>query len=88
MTARTTRRTNSFSQPFKLRDLDDIQQPGDYFLDTGEESIDGLSRLAYRRAATLLHLPSVSRPQRRTELVSVIPGDIDAALERDRIGRA
>ena len=54
MTIRTTRTTVSFSQPFKLKDLEDIQPAGDYFLDTDEELIDGLSRLAYRRVATLL----------------------------------
>jgi hypothetical protein len=88
MTIRTTRTTVSFSQPFKLKDLDDIQPAGDYLLDTDEELIEGLSRLAYRRVATLLHLPSTSRPQSRTELVSVSPAELDAALEKDRISRA
>ena len=45
MTVRTTRTTISFSQPFELRDLDDIQPAGDYLLDTDEELIEGLSRL-------------------------------------------
>ena len=63
MTVRTTRTTISFLRPFKLRDLDDIQPADDYLLDTDEELIEGLSRLAYRRVATLLHLPSTSRPQ-------------------------
>ena len=79
MTVRTTRTTISFSQPFKLKDLDDTQPPGDYLLDTDEELIEGLSRLVYRRVATL---PSISRPQGRTEV------ELDAALERDRSGRA
>jgi hypothetical protein len=88
MTVRTTRTTISFSQPFKLRDLDNIQPAGDYLLDTDEELIEGLSRLAYRRVATLLHLPSTSHPQGRTEVVSVSPAELDAALENDRISRA
>jgi len=87
MTVRTTRTTISFSRPFKLRDLDDIQPAGDYLLDTDEELIEGLSRLAYRRVATFLHLPSTSRPQCRTELISVNPAELDAALEKDRNGR-
>jgi hypothetical protein len=86
MIVRTTRTTISFSQPFKLRDLDDIQPAGDYLLDTDEELIEGLSRLAYRRVATLLHLPSTSRPQGCTEVLSVSPAELDAALEKDRIG--
>src|ERR1700737_1794257 len=85
MTVRTTRTSLSFPQPFELRDLDDIQPAGDYLLDTDEELIEGLSRLAYRRVATLLHLPSTSRPQSRTELVSVNPAELDAVLESDRI---
>ena len=91
MTIRTTRTTISFSQQFKLRDVDDIQPAGDYLLDTDEELIEGVSRLAYRRVATvatLLHLPSTSRPQGRTEVLSVSPAELDAALERDRISRA
>jgi hypothetical protein len=88
MTIRTTRTTISFSQPFKLKDLDDIQPAGDYLLDTDEELIEGLSRLAYRRVATLLHLPSTSRPQNRTEVLSVSPAELDAVLESDRIVRA
>jgi hypothetical protein len=88
MTVRTTRTTISFSQPFKLRDLDDIQPAGDYLLDTDEELIESLSRLAYRRVATLLHLPSTSRPQGRTEVLSVSPAELDAALGKDRISRA
>ena len=87
MTVRTTRTTISFSRPFKLRDLDDIQPAGDYVLDTDEELIEGLSRLAYRRVATYLHLPSTSRPQGRIELLSVSPAELDAALEKDRIGK-
>ncbi|WOJ91148.1 hypothetical protein RZS28_07695 [Methylocapsa polymorpha] len=88
MTIRTTRSTISFSHPFKLGDLDDIQPPGDYLLDTDEELIEGLSRLVYRRIATLLHLPAISRPQGRIELVAVSPAELDAALEKDRIGAA
>ena len=87
MTVRTTRTTISFSRPFKLRDLDDIQPAGDYVLDTDEELIEGLSRLAYRRVATYLHLPSTSRPQSHIELLSVSPEELDAVLEKDRIGK-
>jgi hypothetical protein len=66
----------------------DIRRMTAYILDTDEELIEGLSRLAYRRVATLLHLPSTSRPQSHTEVVSVDPAELAAALERDRIGRA
>jgi hypothetical protein len=55
MTVRTTRTTISVSQPFELRDLDDIQPAGDHLLDTDEGLIEGLSRL-YR--STPPDLPS------------------------------
>jgi hypothetical protein len=84
----TVRTAISFSQPFTLRDLDDFQPAGDYLLDMDEELIEGLSGLAYRRVATFLHLPSMSRQQNRAELRSVNPAKLDAAVEKDRIGRA
>ena len=60
MTVRTTRTTISFSQQFKLRDVDDIQPAGDYFLDTDEVLIEGLRR---NTSAFAIHLSS-ARPRR------------------------
>jgi hypothetical protein len=88
VTVRTARTTVSVWQPFELLDLDDIQPAGDYLLDKDEELVQSLSRLAYRRLATLLHLPSTSRPQGRAGLLSASRAELDAALEKDRIGRA
>jgi hypothetical protein len=45
--------------------------------------IDGLSFLAYRRVATLLHLPATSSRVGVTEIVTVNPSELDAALKRD-----
>jgi hypothetical protein len=44
-------------------------------------AVESLSRLAYRRVATYLHLPSTSRSQCATELLSVSTAELDAALE-------
>ena len=60
MTVRTTRTTISFSQQFKLRDVDDIQPAGDYFLDTDEVLIEGLRR---NTSAFAIHVSS-ARPHR------------------------
>jgi hypothetical protein len=84
----TIRTAISVSQPFTFRDPDDIQPAGDYLLNTDEELIEDLSGLAYRRVTTFLHLPSMSRQQNRAELLSVNPAELDAAVEKDRIGRA
>jgi hypothetical protein len=83
MMMRTTRKTVTFGRPFSLREVDDVQPPGTYTVDTDEEVIDGLSFLAYRRVATLLHLPSVSSRVGTTEVVTIDPSDLEAALKRD-----
>ena len=88
MTVRTTRTAISLSRPFKRRDLDALQPAGDTLLDTDEKLIEGLSSLACLRVATFLHLPSTSRPQGRAELLPISPAERDAALEKNRIGRA
>ena len=69
----------------------DIQPADDYRLDMDDmddELIESLSGQGYRRVATYLHLPStIASPQCATELLSVSPAELDAALEKDRIGR-
>jgi hypothetical protein len=84
MTTRTTRTTVSFTAPFKLRGIDEVQPAGEYRLLIEEEAIDVLSRLAYRRVATFLSLPSISAPQGLVQLVPVEQRDLDAALAKDR----
>ncbi|MFI5014853.1 MAG: hypothetical protein ACHQAY_21160 [Hyphomicrobiales bacterium] len=83
MTTRTTRSTLSFRSPFKLPELDEAQPAGDYSLDTDEELIEGISRIAWRRVAAFLHIPAIARPQGSAEFVSVDPAGLDAALLRD-----
>ena len=83
MTIRTTRKTVTFRRPFSLSGVDKIQPSGTYTVDTDEELIDGLSFLVYRRVATLLHLPSTSSRVGVTELVTVNPLELEAALKTD-----
>jgi hypothetical protein len=80
---RTTRKTVTFRRPFSLSAVDRILPSGTYAIDTDEELIDGLSFLAYRRTATLLHLPSISSRAGVSQMVTVNPDDLDAALKRD-----
>jgi len=84
MTIRTERKIVSFASPFTLRAVEGIQPPGDYIVDVDEELIDGLSRLAYRKIATLLHLPSVAKQRGESQVVVVDPVEFEAALFRDR----
>jgi len=81
---RTTRSTLSFRSAFKLPELDEAQPAGDYILETDEETIDTMSRLAWRRVATFLSIPSVARARNFIERVSVDPAGLDAAVLKDR----
>ena len=83
---RTTRTTISYMQPFKLRDLDDIQPAGDYLLDMDDDRRPAeAGPRAYRNISTFaIHVSSA----KRAELISVKPAELDVALEKDRIGRA
>jgi hypothetical protein len=83
MATRTTKSTLSFRSPFMLPELDEAQPAGDYVLDTDEETIDSMSRLAWRRVATFLHIPSVALTRGFVERVCVDPAGLDAALLRD-----
>lgn len=81
MTTRTTQTTIVFRSPFILKGLDKAAPAGSYLLETDEELIEGVSILAYHRTAALLHLP---RGKGGSEVVSVDPSELEAALVRDR----
>ncbi len=58
MTVRTSQRTVTFARTFSLNALDEAHPAGTYAVQTHEESIPGLSFLAWWRVATLIFLPS------------------------------
>ena len=60
MTTRTTQTVVRFSSAFLLPGFDAPQPAGEYRVDQDEESIDGLSRLAWRRIAVFIHLPAIA----------------------------
>ena len=84
MTIRTTRTTVSFGNPFTLVNLEGIQPAGEYVVLIDDELIEGLSRTAYRRVATLLQTPAVSASQRLTQSFAISQTELDAALMKDR----
>jgi hypothetical protein len=84
LTVRTDRTTISFMNPFSLKELEGVQPAGNYLVETDHEVIEGLSRLAYRRVATLLTIPSISASQSLSQRVYVDQTDLDAALIKDR----
>lgn len=80
---RTTQTTVTFERAFALKAVDRLQPAGTYRLVTEEEELDGLSFTAFRRTATLLHLPAMSSTGGSYRVVPVDPGEIAAALATD-----
>ena len=85
MATRTTESTVTFRKPFTLAALDGPQPAGAYRLETDEEEVDGLSFVAFRRTATMLHLPALSSSRGTAEVVPVDAAELAAALEADRL---
>src|SRR5687767_9066066 len=83
MTERITRSSVTFLHDFVLRDVDGVQPPGTYLIETVEEPLETLSFLAYRRVATTIALPAVGVASRRRQVVTIDPDELHAALARD-----
>ncbi|GGB05838.1 hypothetical protein GCM10011491_37410 [Brucella endophytica] len=83
MTTRTMHTVARFSSAFLLPGFDAPQSAGEYRVDQDEESINALSRLAWRRVAVFVHLPALAMQVPTQQMVPVNPADIDAALEKD-----
>ncbi len=72
-----------FTKPFLIEGFNSRQPAGEYRVDIDEEMIEGLSFLAYRRVAALMHLPRISAPQNSTQVVSMMPAEFDAMIAQD-----
>ena len=79
---RVTHKQVAFSGPFQLHGYDETFPAGDYDVETDEELIEGVSFLAYRRTATLLHV----RSKTRSRILAIDPRDLDLAILVDRNG--
>src|SRR6476646_5816909 len=56
MTVRTTSKTVTFTHPFNLSGMDEVQPAGTYTVETDEELLQTSSVPAYRRISTLMRL--------------------------------
>ena len=83
MTVRTSRKSVTFTRPFSLSGIDQVQPAGTYTVETDEELLPGLSFPAYRRIATLIVLRSRGGGPIVEEVVNVDPLELQAAQERD-----
>jgi hypothetical protein len=82
MTMRSRRETVHFNHPFRIKGIDRQLAPGDYEVITDEEMIEGLSFPSFRRAATMIMVPSAL--QRCTiEMISISAVDLSKAQHAD-----
>ncbi|AGK58614.1 hypothetical protein HYPDE_34713 [Hyphomicrobium denitrificans 1NES1] len=82
MTERTTRSSVSFAYPFHLSGIEGIYPSGTYAIEVSEETIEGVSFVAYRRIQTTIDLPSNTAYMSR-QVVEIEPADLEEALARD-----
>jgi hypothetical protein len=83
MTLRTSYKTVTFTRPFSLRGLEEVQPAGTYTIETDEEQLQGLSFDAYRRVTTLIFLPSRPGAAVVGQVASIDPLELEAAHDRD-----
>jgi hypothetical protein len=83
MTVRTSHKTVTFTWPFSLNGIDEVQPAGNYTVETHEDLLPGLSVPAWRRIATLIFLPSRPGGAFVERAVNIDPSELEAAQERD-----
>ncbi|MGN8020129.1 hypothetical protein ACTJJ7_05385 [Phyllobacterium sp. 22229] len=84
MFTRTTHSIVHFDAPFALKGVDKTLPAGDYDVDQDEELIDGLSRAAYCRVATYIHVPARSSKLGTRQVFPIDHFDLEAALLEDQ----
>jgi hypothetical protein len=84
MTARTTETTVTFKNKFNLSHLDGPQPAGTYRVVTVDEEIPGLTFIAFRRTYTMLHVPALAKGGGKTQVFTVDPEELEAALNADQ----
>jgi hypothetical protein len=85
MSTRSTETTLTFSKAFALSEVDRPLPAGTYRVVVDEENISGLSFFAFRRAATMLHVPALSAPGGRHEMFLVNADELAAVFEADHV---
>ncbi len=80
---RTTRKSVTFSSPFKLAGVDEKFDAGTYVVETREEMIEGLSFVAYRRVETTIEAPFKGFGQAARQVTTIDPKDLEMAMNRD-----
>jgi hypothetical protein len=84
MQTRTRHSTASFLHSFKLTGFDRAQPAGIYDIDEDEQSVEGMSWIAWHRVATFIHLPARREGAHSRQMVAIDRAELEAALELDR----
>lgn len=79
----TSSKTVTFTQPFGLTGIDEMQPAGSYTVETDDELLPTLLSSAHRRIATWIALPAQSGSSQFRQLIRIDPVELDAALARD-----
>ena len=80
MITRITRRTVTFRKAFMLTGFERAQPPGVYMVETDEQVLDTITRVAVRRLETRMEI--YPRPG-NSESVPIDPVELAQALRRD-----
>lgn len=83
MSTRSRETLLTFRKPFTLRGWDETLPPGTYRVVVDEAEVPDVSFLAYRRVATMIHVPAVSCVSATHSLIEVDPDDLDRAFAAD-----
>jgi hypothetical protein len=83
---RTTTRVVTFVRSFVLKGTDGPHPAGTYAVETEEEELPTLLHEGFRRTGTWLTLPAHAATAGSSQLVSIDPVELDAALARDARG--
>jgi hypothetical protein len=82
MTRRTTSKTVTFANPFRLSEFNEPFPAGRYSIETDEE-LDEVSFPVYLRRATMTQLIADPRPPGITENAVIDPHELEEALKAD-----
>jgi hypothetical protein len=83
MPVRTSHKTVTFTRPFRLSAIDELQAAGTYTVQTDEQLLPDVSFVAWRRIATLIFLPSRPGGAFVERMVTIDPLELETAQERD-----
>lgn len=81
MAMRTTHSVEQISKPFYLPGVPDQQPAGQYQIDHDEESIDGLSWIAWKRTISHIHIPSIGTVSLVQQSISLNTAQLDKILQ-------